>query len=668
MVSPGADPSVIQLAFDGIESLSIDSQGDLLLATAAGEVRHQKPFVYQQIAGVTKRIGGRYVLDQERFVSFELSAYDPSHTLIIDPTIGGSGFTGGEDFDVGTSIAIDAQGNAYVVGSTFGDYPTTPGALDPSLDGPSDCFLTKLNPDGSAIVYSTLIGGNGEEEGTGIAIDSDGNAYITGFSNSSDYPQFPPVPNSPAGFNSFLTVLNDRGDDLLFSAITGGSGGEDGLAIDLVELSLASEPPLIVVGTMGRTFSRDFPVTPDALQGEHGGGSFDAFAEIWAVEYDPQTDQLKLVDRSATYLGGPGEDTGNGFAITGVERLDGGFRVRSLAGLTTSTPGLPTSGQGYSGGSDAYVLASELELRMDETVANHWSSGFHDSFYIGGSENDRLEDIELSPDGDAFGVLTGTNSPGLDTTPDALFSNYPGGAESMNPRVYRISVGFRFGDPPQKGDVQPGELLWSTYLGSTGTDTGKAIAFDRNGCLVVVGSTTSPNYPVTEAAPQTGHGGGATDAVVTRICDDGARLDMSTYLGGPGADVANGVAIDSLDQIVVAGTAGAGFPTTPGSAQPDFGGGASDGFVAKIRQTFVAQAGLVNSAKFSQAEGGGVSPQEILSEFGVLVGPDPAVGLMFDQTGNVLREIGGQACWSTAPRSPWCWRPSFNPVSSCRAI
>ena len=643
VVSPGADASVIQLSFDGIDELSIDARGDLLLETAAGEVRHRKPFVYQEIAGVIRRVGGRYALDREKLVSFELGAYDPSHTLIIDPTIDASSFRGGDGMDVGNDITIDNGGNGYIVGYTLGNFPTTSGAFDPTPNGLSDCFVTKLGG-GPEPGFSTLVGGTGEEECTDAAVDSQGNVWLTGFSSSTDYPQFPvapPAPPTPPGFNSVLTAINPDGNDLLFSMVTGGMGGEDGLAIDLVELDLVSEPPLIVVGKTDRTFSTDFPVTSDALMGEHGGGFFDGFAELCLFEVDAKTSEVTMLDRSAGYLGGPGEDFANSIQIVDTQLDSDSLRVRSLLGMTTSTAGLPTSGQEYRAGLDAHVGYYQTELRLDETEGAPWTVIAEDSRYVGGSGDDRLEDIDLSTDLDAFGVLTSTDSPDLDTSFDAIFQNNPGGAETMSPRRFRFSVGFRFLDPAPKGDGDDSEGEWSTYLGTSGTDTGKAIAFDRNGCVVVVGSTTSPNYPVTDDAPQTEYGGGPTDAVVTRICDNGTRIDMSTYLGGPGADVANGVVIGPLDQIVVAAPAGAGFPTTPGSAQPGFGGGAGDAFVTRIQQAFVANAGLVSSAKFSQAEGGGISPQEILSEFGAFVGPDPAVGLMFDQDGRVLREIGG---------------------------
>ena len=635
VVSPGADPSVIRLAFDGVEQVSVDPTGDLLLETPVRPMRHRKPFVYQEIAGVMRQVGGRYALDREKLVSFEVGAYNPDHTLIIDPTISAT-FFGGDEMDVGNDITIDNGANGYIVGTTFGGFPTTPGAFGTTPSGPSDCFVRKLES-GSGTGYSTLIGGNGEEECTDAAVDSQGTLWFTGFTNGPDYPQVPVSPPPPGGFNTLLSALNGQGDDLLFSMVTGGSGGEDGLAIDLVELDLVSEPPLIVVAKTGRTFSTDFPVTPDALMREHGGGFFDGFGELCLFEYDIKTGDVIMRGRSATYTGGLGEDVGNGIQIVDTQINNDSLNVRVVVGMTTSSPGLPTSGPGYAGGSDVHVGAYETELRLDDTVGAGWEVFLEDSRYFGGSGNDLLADIEHPTGGDLYGVLTNTNSRDLDTSPGALFTDPPDQEDFQQPMTFRLSVGFRFLDPVPKGDGDDAEGEWSTYLGGTG----KAIAFDRNGCMVVAGSTTSPNHPVTDDAPQTEYGGGPTDAVVTRICDDGTRIDMSTYLGGPGADVANGVAIGPLDQVVVAGTAGAGFPTTPGSAQPDFGGGASDAFVTRINQAFVAEKGLVSSAKFSQGEGGGISPQEILTEFGAFVGPDPGVGLMFDQDGRVLREIGG---------------------------
>jgi uncharacterized protein (TIGR03437 family) len=648
VVAPGADPSIIRLGFAGVDDLSIDSNGDLVMGTPVGPLRHGKPFVYQQIAGVTTQVGGRYVLDQERLLSFDLGSYDLDHPLIIDPTLG-STFFGGDGADTGEAVVGDKDGNFYLFGTAFGDHPTTSGSLDTMRNGASDCFATKVGGNGE-IFFSTLVGGNASDECTAGAVDSHGNTAMTGFSNSTNYPQSHGSPAVPAGFNSFLTILNPEGNDLQFSRLTGGDGGEDGLAIDLVEMDLTSSEPLVAVAITGRTFSNDLDVTPDALMDEHGGGSSDAFGEVIVFDQDPITGELTPRDRSATYLGGLGEDSGGGIEIVDMFREGNNLRVRALCGMTTSTPGLPSCCGDLSGGSDAYGGFYDFNLRFDQTVGAPWSTLVEDSRYIGGEGNDRYE-------GDHWQIkrwtaAVSTNSTDLDTMPDAVSPTYPGGAESWHVSWYSLS------DPRRKGGG-PSEFLGATYLGTSGTDTAKSVLIDRNGCVVVAGSTTSPNFPVTDNAPQTEYGGGATDAVVTRICDDGRRIDMSTYLGGPGADVANSIAIDPLDQLIVAGTAGPGFPTSPGTPQPEFGGGASDAFGAVINQTFVSLNGLVSSAKFSQAEGGGISPQEIVSEFGVLVGPEVGVGLMFDQNGDVLREIGGTQALVNGEAAPMVLASQF---------
>lgn len=630
VVAPGADPSMIRLGFSDVDGVAIDSDGDLLIETDRGRLRHSRPFVYQEIAGATTQVGGRYVLDQERLVSFELGTYDPEYALVIDPAVGSS-FFGGDGLDTGEAIVVDQDGNIYVFGTAFGDHPTKPGSFNTMRSGASDCFFVKVSGEGE-IVVSTLVGGNGSEECTGGAVDSHGNAAFTGFSDSTNYPQSPGSPPPPAGFNSILTIINPEGNDLQFSRITGGSGGEDGLAIELVEMDLTSTEPILIVGTTGRTISSDFDVTPNALMDEHGGGLFDAFGEAFLFTQDPTTGEFTLRDRSATYLGGPGEDIGGGIRFVDTLRDGNNIRIRALAGMTTSTAGLPSCCGDLNGGSDAYAGFYDFNLRLDGTQGTSWSTLVEDSRYIGGKGNERYE-------GDHWQIrrwtaAVSTNSTDLDTLPDAISPDYPGGPESMHVSWYSLA------NSTQKGGG-PSGFLGATYLGTSGTDTAKSVRIDRNGCVVVVGSTTSPNFPVTEGAPQPEYGGGATDAVVTRMCDHGTRIDMSTYMGGPGADVANSVFIDSFDQLAVGGTAGAGFPTTPGAPQLEFGGGASDAFGAVINQTFVALDGLVNSAKFSQAEGGGISPQEIVTEFGVFVGPEVGVGLIFGQDGTALREIGG---------------------------
>ena len=204
VVAPGADPKAISLDVAAIRSAAdggrrapgvdqkrrIDANGDLVIQAGEDEVRLHKPVVYQaavnQGADSSARhfVDGRYVLKGDNRVSFEVASYDPGKTLVIDPVLVYSTYLGGSSDDEGTGIAVDSSGNAYVTGVTQStDFPTAH-PLQAVYGGGmvyGDAFVAKLNPAGSALVYSTYLGGSGVDEGTGIAVDSAGNAYVTGY-------------------------------------------------------------------------------------------------------------------------------------------------------------------------------------------------------------------------------------------------------------------------------------------------------------------------------------------------------------------------------------------------------------------------------------------------------------------------------------------------------
>src|SRR5437016_6840034 len=192
VVSPGADPKAITLAFDGVDGAAIDALGDLVLRAGETEVRLRKPFVYQDHDGQRAVIPTRYVLKAERQVAFEVAAYDITQPLIIDPVLVYSTLLGGSNDDRGFGIAVDAAGNAYVTGGTgSSDFPTTAGAFQTTLGGSSDAFVTKLDPTGTALVYSTYLGGSSGDFANGIAVDATGSAYVTGTTLSADFPTTP---------------------------------------------------------------------------------------------------------------------------------------------------------------------------------------------------------------------------------------------------------------------------------------------------------------------------------------------------------------------------------------------------------------------------------------------------------------------------------------------
>src|SRR4026208_453972 len=221
VVAPGARPDVIQVAFSGIKDFEIDRMGDLVLRTEQGNIRQSKPVAYQEANGVKEDVPVSYVPTGVDHVGFHVGAYDPTRPLIIDPVLTYSTYLGGSGFDQGYAIAIDSLGNAYVTGATAAiDFPTTPGAFQPSSRG-GDAFVTKINPSGTALVYATYLNG---ASGNGIAVDSNGNAYITGEAETTNFPTTPSAfQTAPMGFDTFVTKLNPAGSARGYSAARRGS-------------------------------------------------------------------------------------------------------------------------------------------------------------------------------------------------------------------------------------------------------------------------------------------------------------------------------------------------------------------------------------------------------------------------------------------------------------
>src|SRR6185369_13237110 len=185
VVAPGAKPDTIQMAFGGIEDFEINRMGDLVLRTQQGNIRQSKPVAYQEANGVKEEVSVSYVPTGVDHVGFHVGAYDATRPLIIDPVLTYSTYLGGSGFDQGYAIAVDSLGNAYVTGQTAAiDFPTTPGAFQTNYGG-GDAFVTKINPSGSALVYSTYLNG---ASGNGIAVDSAGNAYVTGEAGRTNFP------------------------------------------------------------------------------------------------------------------------------------------------------------------------------------------------------------------------------------------------------------------------------------------------------------------------------------------------------------------------------------------------------------------------------------------------------------------------------------------------
>jgi beta-propeller repeat-containing protein len=542
VVAPGADPARIRLGFDGARKMRVDAHGDLLVETTGGAVRWQKPVVYQETSGARKQIEGKYLLRRGHQVGFEVASYDATKPLIIDPTLVYSTYLGGSGDDTGFGIAVDSSGNAYVTGQTGStDFPTTAGTFQPALaGGGTDAFVTKLNAAGNGLVYSTYLGGSGPDEAIGIAVDSSGNAYVTGMTFSTDFPTTAGAfQTANAGISDvFVTKLNAAGNGLVYSTYLGGSNldsifdGGSGIAIDSSGNAYVT----------GYTFSTNFPTTAGAFQTAFGGGAWDAFV----TKLNAAGTGLVY----STYLGGNGTDTGSGVAVdsSGNAYVTGG----------TSSTDFPTT-------AGAFQTAKPGITNAFVTKLNASGSGLLYSTYLGGSGFEFGYEIGIDSSGNGYvtGFTTSANFPTTAGAFQTVFAD--GGGDAFITELNASGSG----------------LLYSTYLGGNGLDFAKGIALDSSGNAHVTGFTSSTNFPTTVGAFQTVFAGGS-DAFVTKLDATGTGLLYSTYLGGSGFDEGNGIAVDSSGSAYVAGdTNSTNFPTTAGAFQTA-NAGSSDAFVAKF--------------------------------------------------------------------------------------
>jgi hypothetical protein len=465
-----------------------------------------------------------------------VAGYDASRPLVIDPVLSYSTYLGGSDDDSGNGIAVDADGNAYVVGDTMSvDFPTA-NPLQPGFGGSNqNAFVAKLSADGSALVYATYLGGSGREEGHGIAADAEGNAYVAGETASADFPTAKPLQPALMGrSNAFVAKLSADGSALVYATYLGGSGTDegDGIAVDADGNAYVA----------GMTSSLNFPTTPAAFQTLHGSGPRNGFVTKLTA------DGSALV--YATYLGGSGRDEADAIAVD----ADGNAYV---AGETSSLdfPTTPGAFQTtYSGGmSKAFV-----------TKLNADGSGLIYSTYLGGSGEEEINGPGLAVDAAGNAYLTGiTNSTDFPTA-NALQRAYGGGA----------SDAF-----VAKLNADGSELIYSTYFGGSGTDEGVAIAVDASGNAYLTGNTTSLDFPT--ANPLQPANAGLTNAFVAKLTADGSALVYSTYLGGSYFDEGHGLAVDGDGNAYVTGkTSSPDFPTANPLQRTN--AGCYDAFVAKI--------------------------------------------------------------------------------------
>jgi hypothetical protein len=547
-VAPGTDPRVITLAFDGVRQTRIDPNGELVLRMAGGEVRFHAPRAYQSHDGQLQEVPSRYVMTGQDRVGFLVADYDRRRPLVIDPVLVYSTYLGGDSGyygDYGNGITVDAVGCAYVIGGTeSANFPTT-NAFQTANEGTSiSAFITKLGPGGSNLVYSTYLGGSIRDCGNGIAVDAAGNAYVSGWTLSTNFPTKNAFQPAIGGVtNAFVAKLGPGGSNLIYSTFLGGNGGylndwANAIAIDAAGNAYVT----------GSTTSTNFPLR-NAFQTALGCPAGNTFV----TKVGPDGSNLVY----STFLGGSGSssgntgDNGNGIAV-------------DAAGCAYVT--------GYASSTN-FPTRNAFQTTLRSPVSNGFvtklgpgGSNLVYSTYLGGNGSN------YSDHGYAIAVDAATNAY---VTGLAGSTNFPTTTDAFQPTLRGSQNAF-----VTKLGPDGSNLVYSTYLGGNYIDAGFGIAVDAATNAYVAGYTFSTDFPTRNAFQKTL--GGTANAFVTELGSSGSNLVYSTYLGGSGVDLGYALAIDAAGNAYVTGTTTSGnFPTT-NAFQTVLRSSWGNAFVAKI--------------------------------------------------------------------------------------
>jgi len=552
-----------------------------------GDVSFQRPVAYQEDShGARQPVAARYSIKGERDVEFKLGKHDPSRSLVIDPTLAYSTYVGGSSIDGANGIAVAPDDSAFITGETFSaDFPTV-NAISGKSPGGEVAFVSKISPDGSALLYSTYLGCN-PSIGNAIAVDSLGEAYVTG---TTLCPGFPSTEGTPQGWcgddnkcgatwnpqgvtywNGFITKLNVEGTAILWSTYVGDYSMCAGRAIAVDEAQNA-----YVVGDASANIMETVPLTPPEVPpplfchsngfqttlGGSGGNPYGGIGtDAFLLKIDAQGSQYLY----CTYIGGSDEDVGFGVAVDTAANA-------YVTGVTYSSD-FPTGGGALQ---TTYAGAGDAFLTKVNTNANGAASLVF-STYLGGSGLDQGNGVAVDTSGNAYVAgLTTSRASSLLFTP-------PTGAYQVDCHLDSLNVCEGDAFVAKVALSGTPSLTYFTYLGGSLADSANGIGLDSSDNAYVAGSTTSTDFPIAGAVPQNTYGGGNADAFVTELNATGSALVYSTYLGGSATDIANGIAVDGgnpASAYAAGQTCSFDFPLA-NSLQPAYGGNC-DAFVSKV--------------------------------------------------------------------------------------
>ena len=578
MIAPGANPGAIAIHFAGVDKISVDTRGELILSLAGGEIHQPKPVIYQTIGDVRKEIEGGYRIADAQTITFAVGKYDLSRPLVIDPVLSYSTYFGGTSGETAWAVALDQNGFVYVTGETFsklfrtnGTTFATTGAFQTNYRGgkyAGDAFVAKFDNHGTNLIYLTYLGGSGDDAAYGLAVDETGNAYATGYTDSTNFP----IRNAIPGYTNisgkvdkhiglyptdvFVAKLDSSGSNLVYSTYLGGNSSDAayGIAVD------SSDNAYIT----GFTFSTNFPTTTNALQ-RHLACTNSIYYNANAFVTEIASNGTSLV--FSTYFGGTNYDIGKSIAVDASNYV-------YVTGFTASTNFPNTNSlQRYLNGS------TNRTVPYDAFVAKFYPSGTNlvYSTFLGGINNDAANHVAFDNSGAAYvtGWTISANFPDTVTITN-LYSGLTNNLRTIiatNVFLTKITNGTQAG------------IAYSAIFGGKGIDIGNSVAVDPAGEAFVVGAASSTNFPtynIPTSLRATNSGG--SDAFVIGFNATATALLYSTYLGGKGNDYGYGIAVDPAGNAYVVGTTSStNFPRL--NALQTFRNGTNDTFLAEILLT-----------------------------------------------------------------------------------
>ena len=549
-LAPGADPSQIRVRCDGAEALRLGDEGELILDTAVGALRHGRPDTFRVTPdGARVEVDARFVQLDARTFGFEVAGWDGSDRLVIDPVMSFTSFLGGSDSDQLGAVALHDDGSIYAAGQTLSlDFPTTTGAFDEAFNGSGvgadDVIVARFAPEAAGLVYATYIGGTDGNSFLGefasdIAVDATGAAFVVGTTSASDFPTTAgALKTSLDGTrDGFVLKLDPTGASLAYSTYLGGSNADNavGVAIDATGNAYIT----------GHTASGNFPLSANAFDTAITGTSpIDGFISV----IDPTGASIVY----SSFFGAEQDDLGSAVAIDAA-----GFAY--VTGATDSNEFITTAGALSQNSEDSRDI---FALKVDPFGPPAPAL----STVLGGTAVEGGNDIAVDDDGNIF-VVGGVRSADFTVTPGAFDEIFNGGSDAYVAKLNPTATG----------------LIFSTYLGGTGSNVldeqAFGVAIGSLGDAIVVGRTDSGDFPTVGEGVDTVFAG-FSEGFVTRLAVDGSGLVSSSYLGGSFDDNALDIAINGESGVIVGQTSSADLAATAGVVQDTFGGGFSDAFVS----------------------------------------------------------------------------------------